>query len=81
MIYVYYTLSKLFFALKSIVKKLLTIELVIFHTFALSDAYSKKYLSQEVASNKLEKGPLIDFKTAFCLLLSLTALEKKIFKN
>jgi hypothetical protein len=27
---------------------------------------SEKYLSQEVASNKLEKGPLRDYKTVFC---------------
>jgi hypothetical protein len=33
-----YTLSILFFALKAIVKKLLSIEIVIFHTFALSEA-------------------------------------------
>jgi hypothetical protein len=33
---------------------------VIFHTFALWDALSEKYWSQEVASDKLEKGPLID---------------------
>jgi hypothetical protein len=35
-----------------------------------------KYRSQEVASNKLEKGPLRDYETAFCSLLALTVLEK-----
>jgi hypothetical protein len=61
-----YTLSILIFALKPIVKKLLSIEIVILHTFALSEAQSEKYRSQEVASNKLEKGPLRDYKTVFC---------------
>jgi hypothetical protein len=56
-------LSILFFALKPIVKKLLSIEIVIFHTFAISEAYSEKNLSKEIASNKLEKGPLRDYET------------------
>jgi hypothetical protein len=30
--------------------------------------------------NKLEKGPLRDYETGFCLPLALTVLEKKIFK-
>jgi hypothetical protein len=55
------------------------IEIVIFHTFILLVAKSEKYRSQEVASNKLEKGPLRDYETAFCLLLALMVLEKKIF--
>jgi hypothetical protein len=59
------------FVLKPIVKKLLSIEIVIFH----------KYQSQEVASNKFEKGPLRDYETAFCSLLALMVLEKKIFKD
>jgi hypothetical protein len=33
-----YTLATLFFALKPKVKKLLNIEIAIFHTFALSEA-------------------------------------------
>jgi hypothetical protein len=37
----------------------------------------EKYRSQEVASNKLEKGPLGDYETAFCLLLALMVLIKK----
>jgi hypothetical protein len=49
-----YILSILLFALKPIVKKLYSIEIVIFHTFALSDAQLEKYPSQEVVSNKLE---------------------------
>jgi hypothetical protein len=69
------------FALKPIVKKFLRIEIVIFHTFALPVAKSEKYQSQEVASNKLEKGPLRDYETAFCLLLALMVLGKKIFKD
>jgi hypothetical protein len=41
----------------------------------------EKYQSQEVASNKLEKGPLRDYETAFCSVLALMVLEKKIFKD
>jgi hypothetical protein len=51
------------FALKPIVKKLLSIEILIFLTFALSEAYSEKNRPKEVASNKLEKGPLRDYET------------------
>jgi hypothetical protein len=75
-----YTLAILFYALKPIVKKLLSIEIVIFHTFALSEASSEKYRSQEVASNKLEKGSLMDYKTSFFSLVALIVLEK-IFKD
>jgi hypothetical protein len=71
----------LFFALKPMVKKLLSIEFVIFHTFALSVASSKKYRSQEVALNKLEKGLFRDFETGFCSLLATMFLEMKIFKD
>jgi hypothetical protein len=49
---------------------------VIFHTFALSEAYSEKYRSQEVALNKLEKGHLRDYETAFCSLGSGEDLGK-----
>jgi hypothetical protein len=31
--------------------------------------------------NKLEKGPLSDYETAFCSVLALAVLEKKIFKD
>jgi hypothetical protein len=48
--------------------------------FVLSVAFSEKYRSQEVASNKLEKGLLRDYDTAFCPVLALTVLEK-IFKK
>jgi hypothetical protein len=41
----------------------------------------EKYRSQEVASNKLEKGPLRDYETAFCSVLALMVLEKKIFED
>jgi hypothetical protein len=41
----------------------------------------EKYQSQEVASNKLEKGTLIDFKTVFCSSVALMVREKKIFKD
>jgi hypothetical protein len=34
----FYTLAILFFALKPIVKKIISIEIVIFHTFTLSEA-------------------------------------------
>jgi hypothetical protein len=76
-----YTLAILFFALKPIVKKLLSIEIVLFHTFALSESLSKKYRPQELASNKLEKGPLMDYETGFCSPVALNVLEKKIFKD
>ena len=76
-----YTLAILFFALKPLVKKLLSIEIVIFHTFALSEAQSEKYRSQEVASNKLEKGPLRDYKIVFNSPVAFAVLEKKIFKD
>jgi hypothetical protein len=41
----------------------------------------EKYQSQEVASNKLEKGLLRDYETAFCSVLALMVLQKKIFKD
>jgi hypothetical protein len=41
----------------------------------------KKYRSEEVASNKLEKGLLRDYETGFCAPLALKVLEKKIFKD
>jgi hypothetical protein len=41
----------------------------------------EKYRSQEVASNKLEKGPLMDYETGFCSPLALMVLEKQIFKD
>jgi hypothetical protein len=37
--------------------------------------------SQEVASNKLEKGPLRDYKTGFCSPIALTVMENKILKD
>jgi hypothetical protein len=39
------------------------------------EPYRKKYRSQEVASNKLEKGLIRDYEKAFCLLLALMVLE------
>jgi hypothetical protein len=50
-----YTLAILFFALKPIVKKLFSNEIVIFNNFTLSGALSEKYQSQEVAS-RLEQS-------------------------
>jgi hypothetical protein len=41
----------------------------------------EKYQSQEVASNKLKKGLLRDYETAFCSVVALMVLEKKKFKN
>jgi hypothetical protein len=76
-----YTLAILVFALKPIVKMLLSIEIVFFHNFELSDALSEKYWSQEVAWNKIEKGPLRDYKTVFCSSVAVAVLEKKIFKD
>jgi hypothetical protein len=73
---IFYTILIVFFALKLTVEKLLSIEVVIFHTSALLVAQSEKYWSQEVASNKLEKGPLRDYETALCLFLALMVLEK-----
>jgi hypothetical protein len=40
-----------------------------------------KNWSQEDSSNKLEKEPLRDYKTAFCLPLAHTVLQKKICKD
>jgi hypothetical protein len=37
-----YTIAIVFFALKPLAKKLLSIEIVIFHTFAFSEALSEK---------------------------------------
>jgi hypothetical protein len=38
-------------------------------------------MSQEVASNKLENGPIGDYKTGFCSPVALTILEKKTLKK
>jgi hypothetical protein len=45
------------------------------------EALSEKHRSQDVASNKLEKGPLRDYDTAFCLPLALIVWNKKVFKE
>jgi hypothetical protein len=65
----------IFFALKPIVKKLLGIEIVIFLICSHSKALMEKHHSQEVASNKLEKGPLRDYKTV-CFLFTSDTGEK-----
>jgi hypothetical protein len=36
---------------------------------------------QELALNKLEKGLLIDYETAFCSVPALIVLGKKFFKK
>jgi hypothetical protein len=36
----------------------------------------EKYRSQEVASNKIEKGPPRDYKTVVCSTVALAVLEK-----
>jgi hypothetical protein len=36
---------------------------------------------QEIASNALEKELLRDYETAFCSVLALMILAKKIFKD
>jgi hypothetical protein len=41
----------------------------------------EKYRPQEVALNKLKKGPFIHFKTVFCSRVALTDLEKRILKD
>jgi hypothetical protein len=46
--------------------------------FTLSEACIK-YRPQEVASNKLEKGPLRDYEIGFCSPVALTVVE--IFKD
>jgi hypothetical protein len=72
------TKSTLLFALKPLVKKLLIIEIVIFRHFAHSvRSIIRKYRTQEVVRNKLEK----DYETALCSLLALMVLEKTIVKN
>jgi hypothetical protein len=40
----------------------------------------EKYRSQEIASNKLEKGPLRDYETGFCSSVAIMVLEK-IFRD
>jgi hypothetical protein len=42
---------------------------------------NRKKRSQEDTSNKLEKEPLRDYKTAFCSPLAHTVLHKKICKD
>jgi hypothetical protein len=46
-----------------------------------SESQLENYQSQELASNKLEKGPLRDYETGFCSPLALTVLDKKIFND
>jgi hypothetical protein len=41
----------------------------------------RKNQSQEDTSNKLEREPLRDYKTAFCSPLAHTVLQKKICKD
>ena len=74
-----YTLSILFFALKPIVKKLLSLKIVIF-IFTLSIPESEKYRSQEVALNKIEKGHLRDYGTAFYSVLALMVRGRRFLK-
>jgi hypothetical protein len=40
-----------------------------------------KNLSQEVASNELEKEPFGDYETGFCSPVAFTVLQKNIFKD
>jgi hypothetical protein len=59
---------------------ILSIEIVIFHTFAFSEALTEKYRSQEVASNKLEKDPLRDNKTVFFFTCGTCGSEEDFLK-
>jgi hypothetical protein len=65
-----------FIALKLIVKKLLSIEIVIFH-ICTCKPYLEKYRSQEIAWNKLEKGLL--FVYFWHLLFWRRFLKIKLF--
>jgi hypothetical protein len=65
-------------ALKPIVKKLLfSIEISIFHTSRIQEAYNHKNIGhRELPRTKIEKGALRDYETAFCLALVLLFMEK-----
>jgi hypothetical protein len=76
-----YTLAILFFALKPILKKLLSIKIVIFHTSGIWEVLSEKYLSREVASNKLDKGPHWNNETVFSSLMPLRFWRRIFFNN
>jgi hypothetical protein len=72
-----YTLSILFFASKPIVKKLLSIEIVIFIPL-----HSRKHNWKNISHRKLPRtNSLIDYETAFCSVLAVMVLEKKNFKD
>jgi hypothetical protein len=71
-------LSILFLALQLVGIKLLSFEIVIFHTF---ESLSDKYRSQEVASNKLEKAPYRDCDIGFSHVWHIIRVLEKIFKD
>jgi hypothetical protein len=73
-----YTLSILLFALKPMVKKLLSIEIVIFHICTLGSIIRKISVTGSCLEQTWER-PLIGFKTV-CSPVALMVLEK-IFKD
>jgi hypothetical protein len=76
-----YTMAILFFALKPKVKKLFSIEIVIFNTFALSEAYSEKYRSQEFLSRTNLRKDLIEIIKLLLFTSGIYGSEEDFFKN
>jgi hypothetical protein len=66
---------------QKVVRKLFSIEIVIFHKNGILEGYATKYQRLEVASKNFKKGPFKDYQTAFCSPLALTVLEKIFLKN
>jgi small-conductance mechanosensitive channel len=76
-----YILSKLLFAqnpLVMVVKKLFSIEIVIFHICTLSSIIRKILV---IGSCLKHTWGLRDYETAFCWVLAFMVLGKKIFKG
>jgi hypothetical protein len=76
-----FTQAIVFFALKPIVKKLLIIEIVIFHTFALSMHNRQNIGHRMLPQTNLRKDLLRDYEAAFYSPMARTVLEKRIFKH
>jgi hypothetical protein len=72
-----YTMSILYFALKPIVNKLLSIIIVIFHIRTLISIIGKILVT---GSRTNLRRLLRYYGTAFCSVLALMVLGKKIFK-
>jgi hypothetical protein len=73
----FYTLVILFSALKPILKKLLSIEIVFFHTFALLEADRKNIAHRKLPQKNLKKNLLEIIK----LLLWYLKFRRRLLKN